>query len=252
MDALNYRVRCVNTRDDAKIAVFMWGPEINDCKALPLVMLHGNGSSHHSLADIAEHFAPSRPVIAPDMRSQGVSSRGSETPITYDLLARDLVEITKALHLTKACFLGHSDGGIESLLLARDYPQLVAGFVALGANITTSGLIEGEAEFIHQGVELYSSIAHELPKAHERAELFELMANYPDIPAESLQRISCPATIMAGEFDVISPKETQAIYENIPHARLEIVPECGHSLQREAPAAVCAAVEGIFAQIEGA
>ncbi len=250
MSETGYRARCITTRDGAKLAVFMWGPEIEESACIPLIVLHGNGSSHHSFADIAEQFSQERPVVVPDMRAQGVSSRGSDSPLSYDLLARDVVDIAEALHIERACILGHSDGGIEALLLARDYPHLVAGFVALGANITTDGLLEDETEFMHQGVSLYSSLADELPKAKERAELFQLMLDYPMIAAESLSSITCPATIMAGEFDVISPQETQAIYEHIDGAELIIVSECGHSLHREAPETICSAVSNMFAKIE--
>ena len=72
-------------------------------------------------------------------------------------------------------------------------------------------------------------------EASATADLLELMLVEPHIPAESLAAISCPATVMVGEYDCIRDDETVAIWRSIPGARLSVVPECGHSIPKRRP-----------------
>lgn len=75
-------------------------------------------------------------------------------------------------------------------------------------------------------------------EARNTADLMRLMMVEPHITPASLSAISCPVAVVAGEFDVILPDETLAIKQAIPTAELFIVPDCGHSLPKHAPAAV--------------
>lgn len=72
-------------------------------------------------------------------------------------------------------------------------------------------------------------------KAGRIAELLQLMVDQPQIDAESLGSIRCPVTVMAGEFDVILPEETERIAAAIPGAETYIVPGAGHTLPKETP-----------------
>lgn len=59
-----------------------------------------------------------------------------------------------------------------------------------------------------------------------------------------LSAISCPTLILTGALDVITPPErAREMAGLIPHARLELVPGCGHLSTLEAPDAVNAAME---------
>jgi pimeloyl-ACP methyl ester carboxylesterase len=81
-------------------------------------------------------------------------------------------------------------------------------------------------------------------------ELLHLMVVEPQIPAESLSSISCPTTVMAGEFDEIKREETELIWRSIPEAELVIVPGCGHTLPKEAPEQVAKAALATIARAE--
>lgn len=75
-------------------------------------------------------------------------------------------------------------------------------------------------------------------EARNTADLMRLMMEEPHIEPASLSAIACPVAVVAGEFDVILPRETLAIRRSIPTAELFIVPDCGHSIPKHAPAAV--------------
>jgi len=60
---------------------------------------------------------------------------------------------------------------------------------------------------------------------------------------ESLRAIRCPTLILCGADDALTPpKLHQEIAERIPHARLVVIPECGHLSTMERPEAVTAAM----------
>jgi pimeloyl-ACP methyl ester carboxylesterase len=60
---------------------------------------------------------------------------------------------------------------------------------------------------------------------------------------EDLRRITCPTLILCGEQDILTPlKLHEEIAERILHAKLVVVPHCGHLSTMEQPEAVTAAL----------
>ena len=248
--------RAVVTQDGARIAAFVYGTP--HAAPTPVLMLHGNGEEHGIFGPIVDVVnSAGRTVIALDSRAQGKSTRGTAR-LTYELMTKDAIDVLDALGVARVHVLGFSDGGIEALLLGRDYPERVASITALGANLTPEGVIEEpdwdldgaiatncawakywkelaiprEAESADVDCELLFATPEE---AAQTAELLQLMLDEPHIEASSLSGISCPTTIMVGEHDCIDPAETKAIVDAIPGARLVVVPGVGHSLPKLVP-----------------
>ncbi len=245
----------VSTPDGAQLATFVYGQLADDCT--PVLMLHGNGGSHATFAAVIERLAAAGlTVIAFDARAQGQSTRGI-APLTYEQLAADAVTVLDHLNVARAHVLGHSDGGIEALLLARDYATRIASIVAGGANLTPEGVIDewNTASSAHASRTWANWIKqHELPSEIDAtllpsaestaldAELLQLMIDEPHIDATSLSAIACPTCVLVGEHDCITQEETNAIARAIPSARLVVVPNVGHSLPRLAPDSVACQV----------
>ena len=241
-------VLLATTSDGAELAVFRYETPTSERSLAPLLLLHGNGGSHGSFRNVVDELAQRRVCIVPDMRAQGVSSRGS-SPLTYELLASDAICVLDAADIDKAIVLGHSDGGIEALLMARDYPERVAGFCAMGANLSPEGLLEDNPGAMEADEALYLEIADELPGAREQADLLRLMIDEPNIDPATLAAIACPATIMCGEFDCIAPAESERIANAVPTGHLVCVPEAGHGLMRDAPEAVVHEMDTLLAKV---
>lgn len=242
----------VPARDGARLATFVYGslsPE-----ACPVLALHGNGGSHATFCRVIDRIVDAGlGVIAIDARAQGQSDRGV-APLTYEQMAEDALCVLDWLHVGQAHVVGHSDGGIEALLLARDYPERIASIVAGGANLTPEGVMDewNTADSVATARAWADWASHEphpncvidrslLPSADDTlldAELLELMLREPHIQAASLASISCPTCVLVGEHDCITREETEAIASAIPGARLITVPDMGHSLPRQAPDAV--------------
>lgn len=253
--------RRVTTSDGAQIAAFAYGQPRAD--RAPVLMLHGNGEEHGIFGPIIDvALEAGLWVVALDSRAQGLSTRG-DAPLTYELMTHDAVDVLDALGVERAHVLGFSDGGIEALLLGRDYPERVASITALGANLTPEGVlddadwdIEGSIERNRAWADFWADSTRSrgegpndvdptllMPfpaEAAQTAELLQLMLDEPHIDAASLASIRCPTCIMVGEHDCIDPAETRSIVDAIPGARLVVVARMGHSLPKAAPDAVAA------------
>lgn len=255
---LHYAQR-VTTPDGAELATFVYGPEDATLEELlagePVLALHGNGGTHMGFAAVIDRLgAAGVGVVAFDARAQGRSTRGT-LPLTYEQLAEDAVCVLDALGVSRVHVVGHSDGGIEALLLARDHPTRIASIVAGGANLTPEGVIEDPAWDTAGSVATNRAWAAfmdapQLPDtidptllppaddARLAGELLQLMLDEPHIEAASLGSISCPTCVLVGERDCITWEETSAIAGAIAGARLVVVPDVGHSLPRLAPDSV--------------
>ncbi|MDO4797511.1 MAG: alpha/beta hydrolase [Coriobacteriales bacterium] len=247
---LSYAQR-IQTPDGAQLATFVYG-HLADGQ-VPVLVLHGNGGTHFTFASVIDRLVTAGlAVVAFDARSQGQSTRGT-APLTYEQMADDALVVLDALDIATAHVLGHSDGGIEALLLARDHAARMASIVAGGANLTPEGVIDewDTAGSVRTNREWAAWLDEEevpatidptlLPNAREAlldAELLQLMLDEPHIDAASLSSISCPACVLVGEHDCITREETEAIAAAIPGARLVTVPGVGHSLPRQAPDSV--------------
>lgn len=231
----------------------------NGTNAAPIVFLHGNGEEHGIFGTIIDEVC-SRGYIAIgiDSRDQGLSTRGTAA-FTYEQMTEDAYVVLKQLGVSSAHIVGFSDGAILGLLLARDYPDVVASLVSIGANLEPDTLgdmtwlyesIEGNKRWAAQGWEgAVLEDGYPVPSPAEAARIaehLELMVDNPHIDPASLEHISVPVVVMAGEYDEIYPEETRRIAEAIPTARLLFIPGCPHNVPKVSPGAV---VRRIFANL---
>lgn len=181
----------------------------------PLILLHGNGNDNKTLSSAAKYLANDYTVYAPDSRCHGKSTVTEK--ISYDLMAADVAEFIAALGLDKPYVIGHSDGGITALAIAATYPDLLGGFIACGANS------------VPEGLKAYFTIAVGINYKRTGSILDALMLQEPQFTAERLAKITAPAYIVAGEFDIVKLKDTVFLAENVKGSRLTIVKWGTHS-----------------------
>lgn len=101
----------------------------------PLLLLQGFPQTHvewHRLAPmLAKHFT----VVATDMRGYGDSSRPADGKnhegYSKRAMARDQVELMKALGYERFAVIGHDRGGRAAHRMALDYPEAVTKLVVL-------------------------------------------------------------------------------------------------------------------------
>lgn len=221
--------------DGARIACWTSSPRGAEAAVglSPILMLHGNCEDHRDFDQVAPGLASHFPIIRPDSRGQGESTRG-ELPLTYERLAEDFVEVLDLLGVERTHVLGYSDGGIVGLLMARDHPDRVISLVTIGANLNPAGLDPTALRQI--------AAVERAATSPGVTELMRLMLEEPHIDPASLGTISCPVRIMTGEHDLVLQDHSRLIASSISGSVLEVVGDAGHGLAADAPGKVMASL----------
>ena len=212
-------------------------------KKPPIVLLHGGMSSSASLLRtlgprLEQHFR----VTAFDRRGHG-RTRDTLAPFHYEDMADEVAAFLEYLG-EPAHVVGHSDGGVVALLLARRQPALLRRVVAAGANFHFAGLRPME-EFSLDGpdfVRWAQDYGARSPDGVEHAravveKALHLFASEPALQPADLAVIDAPVLVLAGDDDVAHLTHTVALYEAIPQAQLAIVPATSHLFFKERPGA---------------
>jgi pimeloyl-ACP methyl ester carboxylesterase len=205
----------------------------------PVIVLHGATGFLETMHYFITALAPTHTVIAVDSRAQGRST-DSAAPLSYGLMADDVLKLMDSLHLKQADVVGWSDGGIIGLDLAMNHPDRVRRLVAIGANYDTRGVMGGGADFTadvaRQVKPFYDRIAPD--PSHFRvmlAKIKTLVTTEPHYTTDELARIRAKTLIVAGEHDIILRAHTDTLAAVIPGAQKVIVPGASHFGPLEEP-----------------
>ena len=183
-------------------------------KGQPVILLHGNGGSHHDLDTLhAQLRLAGYKVYALDSRGQGANEPLDE--YHYKDMAEDVYQFCQTLNIEHPIIYGWSDGGIIALELEIMHPGTAERMIVCGSNLNPNGLRED----FH---------AHFLATADTTHPLTRMMIYEPNITTEQLAGIACPVLVCAGEHDLISESHTRLIAESIPQGQVLIVPNEDH------------------------
>ncbi|MBQ6600681.1 MAG: alpha/beta hydrolase [Clostridia bacterium] len=184
-------------------------------KGHDFILVHGNGGSKKSLEEAALYLANDYKVYVIESRCHGQSSDPGE--ISYDLMAKDIKEFCDKMKLEKPYLMGHSDGGINALTVAYTYPDLLGGFISCGAN-SVPGTFK---PYFPLGVRVMNMFKPD--------KLNDMMLTLPEIDAKKLSKITCPAYIVAGEYDIMWLSDTVFIHESVKDSKVAIIKGANHS-----------------------
>lgn len=210
----------------AKIRGFKMYYEIYG-KGEPLLLIHGNtGSINHFTMQIP-YFAQHYQVIVADSRAHGKSVDPTDS-LSYEMMAEDFNALLDHLKIKSCNVIGWSDGGNNGLLLAIHHPDKVKKLAITGANIwIDSSAIANDIVSIDQLGPMYK--LEQTPQVKNLIKITKLLTMLPNISLKQLNKIKCPTLVIGGDHDVILPKHTLLIAENIPQSTLWILPNSGHS-----------------------
>ena len=231
----------------ARIWYAQWGKR---SEGVPVLLLHGGfGNSNYFGLLIPALVDHGYRVIAMDSRGHGRSTR-TRAPLTYHLMAGDVVGLLDRLKTSKVYLVGWSDGGIIGLDLELTHPDRLAGVFAFGASADISGLKDGIektpafAAYLRRTAQEY----RELSPKPDQWESFSAAVNkmWETLPAYTraqLASIEVPTTIADGEYDeAIKQTHDRYMADAIPGARLVILPGVSHFAMLQNPAQFNAAV----------
>jgi pimeloyl-ACP methyl ester carboxylesterase len=212
----------------------------------PLLLLHGGMADADSFRQQTPEFAGRYRVVVPERRGHGRTA-DVDGPITYDLMADDMIAFIDTLDIGPAHLVGWSDGGNVGLLVAIKRPDLVRRLAALGSNFSAAGLTpEAAAAFSPDTATSVIPAMREMWKASAvDAERFDVVLekmvrcwNDYAISPHDLARIAAPTLVMVGDDDITSLEHTIALYEAIPDAQLAVIPGASHLAPLEKPGLV--------------
>ncbi len=197
----------------------------------PLLLVHGNGGSIGDLTAQIEYFRKRYKVIAMDSRDHGRSSDSAEK-ITYEKMTDDLAALLDHLHTGPANVLGWSDGGIEALLLGVRHPAKVRKLAAMAANLepSTSAVYQEVFDMVHTMLNGVPAAERETAAGKRELKVGQLVLDEPHIDAKSLEAITAPTLVLAGDHDLIRDEHTLEIYHHIPNSQLCIFPDATHMI----------------------
>lgn len=199
-------------------------------KGEPLLIIHGNGGSIENFSNQIPFFSKKYQIILADSRAHGKSVDDQDS-LSYEMMADDFALLLDHLKIDSANVIGWSDGGINGLLLASRHPKKVKKLAVTGANLIPDAEIAIDAWVVADVKNTIDSL-NNMPQnlAVKRSlKLQNLLYFQPHISHSELAKIQCPTLVIGGDNDVILPKHTLEIAENIGKSYVWILPNSGHS-----------------------
>ncbi len=236
----------------------------------PLLLLHGFTQTGSGWREVIRHLPAERyRPIAPDLRGHGEA--GEFRPIDLATCAEDVAGLAGGPFV----LAGYSMGGRVALHVALAHPELVLRLVLIS---TTAGIEDPGDRAWRQETDaalaawMKTATMEEVADRWAAQPLFEgqprraaamaradRLRNDPVDLAAALRgmgtgvmnplwwrlgELSMPVTVLAGERDAKFAVLAQRLADEIPDATLRLVPDAGHALHLEAPAAVAKVIEG--------
>ena len=219
-------------------------------EGMPLVLIHGGGSTiQTSFSKILPLLALHYKVIAVELQAHGHTNDrdGAES---FEQDADDVAGLIQYLKISKAHFLGFSNGGNTAMQIAIRHSDLVNKLVIISSFYKRDGMIPGFFESMQQATlenmpallkTYYLQINNDqkgLQNMFNKDK--ERMLHFKDWRDEDLASIKNPSLIISGDKDVTTREHTVKMSHIIPNAQLLILPGTHGSFIGE----VCAAEEG--------
>jgi esterase len=253
----------IRASDGTRLHYLEWpGPH-----AEPLLLfLHGGGLHAHTF-DVTPLLVPNAGRrVALDLRGHGDSDWAGPGGYGTEVIAADIEAVVRSLGARRVVLVGHSMGGMASLLWAAQRPAALAGLVMVdvgpdidpGAGHSISNLIAQrpvfadleEAERFVNGqlpsreAAAMSGVAVSLAWAddgsltwkHDTRQFQPGTVAGPEELRQAARQVACPALVLRGERSrVFSDAGAAELACLIPRARWQRVPAAGHNIQSGNP-----------------
>jgi pimeloyl-ACP methyl ester carboxylesterase len=243
-----------------------------------MLCLHGGAVNAHWFDFVAAGFSADYHVRALDQRGHGDSAWAQPPAYGYDRYAADLAEVIEKLDLRDIILVGHSMGGLVSLVYAANYPGRVKKLIVVDSTLRATpervavlheiGKSEGSSYATHEefltrfrlrpaGTTAVPEIIRYLAErggrqgadgrwrhkfdrnVYAKRELLDIMPHW--------NRIGIPALLVKGGLsDRITPDIYDEIKSRCPQVELAEVPGSDHHVTLDNPGGFVEVVKGFF------
>ncbi len=264
--------------DGCDIHYLAWG----DARKPGLVLVHGGAAHAHWWSFIAPHLTRDYRVVALDLSGHGESGRREDYP--RDQFAREVFGVIEDASFTgKPIVVGHSLGGIVTIITAATFGEQLAGAVIVDSPVRKPDpeTQEGTRGKAFRNPKVY-------PSEEEALAHFRLVPSQPcdndfivdhiarhslretdhgftwkfdkrvfpstaPLPmSDYLKQVPCRIALMRGEWSVVVlPETAEYMYELLErNAPLVEIPQAHHHLFLDQPLAFIAALRTLLADWE--
>jgi pimeloyl-ACP methyl ester carboxylesterase len=239
-----------------------------------MLCVHGGAAHGHWFDFVAPAFTADYHVRALDQRGHGDSEWGPPADYTYDRYAADLNEVVEKFDLRDFVLVGHSMGGMVSVVYAATYPGRMAKLIIIdslvrmqedrvtalrGVGSREGSSYETQEAFIERyrlrpegtraAPEVIRHLAHrgarQFPDGRWRHK-FDRNVYATREPWEGLpfwKRIEAPVQLIKGQLSPrLSPEIVGEIRAHCPHVEFVEIPDSDHHVTLDNPAACAQAM----------
>ena len=243
----------------------------------PVVLAHGTLMDRTMFRPQLDRFADEYRCVAVDLRARTDRWMG---PYDLDDLADDLLAFLDAKDIDTCVLAGMSMGGFTALRFALKYPERLEGIHLIDSMAAPHSEDDQEqygqmvdqtkaaGDVPDQMADIVSNLLFGSTTIEENPELVQHWKNrwlsYPGEAVhdevkswlhrpgvvERLDEIEVPVLITHGAEDIsIEPSDAEPMVDQLPDARMELIPEAGHSSNLENPEATNAALADFLDEV---
>jgi len=208
--------------------------EIHGTGKLPLVLIHGGGSTiETTFGVLLPLLSGYGKIIAVELQAHG-RTNDRDAPESFEQDADDVAALLKYLETDKANFLGFSNGATTTLQIAIRHPNLVNKIVAIAGAYKRDGFVPGFFEGLENMTlaklpePLTAAYLKVTPDKNRLQVMFdkdlERIKTFKDYSDEDLKSIKAPALFIISDHDVITVEHTAKMSRLVQGAELVVLP----------------------------
>ena len=243
-----------------------------------IILLHGSNQSAHSWDLVSLNLSENYHVLALDQRGHGDSewNRGADYSIAE--MSLDAEAFIKARTSERVILIGHSMGGMVSLMTALRCTDLLRALVCvdIGPEVNEEGskMIH---EFVGRNIEFddmetfldrvaeydqfrsrehiertlkYNLIRRADGKYVTKADRRRVASSRPQFPLDDVAALHLPTLVVRGEqSNVLAPEAAVRFSGALPAGELVVVPDCGHNVASQNTPGFLAALRPFLAKL---
>ena len=208
--------------------------EVHGAGGVPLVLLHGGGSTIDSTyGRVLPHFAQHRRVIAIEEQAHGRTS-DRDAPERFESSADDVAALLAQLGAASADVMGFSNGASVALQVALRHRGLVRRLVFASSMTKRAGAAAAfwdgiaHATFEDMPQPLKDAFLAVTPDPNKLRQMYERdierMRSFRDVPDAEVASVKVPVLIVTGDRDVPTVEHAVELTRLWPQARLLVLP----------------------------